>query len=468
MRQPNEREPSMEGGVVPRARFPGAVLDWSSADKCLLIAVWVLAGVVWYGLLTIYLCRHPEIAPYVDPSATARALRIVVAPMLGCWLAIAAAALALRRRSPENRVLVHATLISTAITLSVWSYCLGHYTNLFTGTVFVGASAVGLVLFDRAATFPAIALALTIFVATTVAEQLGVIPYGPLLAAAPYDHGRLSGWWLVGFGGVTFAILLLYIPILYEMVERWRDREARLAATSEQLSRANDIISRYVASQLAEQIRAGTYDGMEKHSRQKLTVFFSDIKDFSDIADHVEPEDLSERLNEYLSEMAQVGERFGATIDKFVGDAIMIFFGAPIPMDDRSGALRAVEMAIAMQERMGALREKCLAHALGQPFEMRIGINTGHATVGNFGSKHRMDYTAIGRQVNLAARLESCCEPGKILIAYSTWVLVQDQIACVPKGNLQVKGFRDPLAVYEVTGRVGTDRARDHDGEALV
>ena len=106
------------------------------------------------------------------------------------------------------------------------------------------------------------------------------------------------------------------------------------------MARANDLISRYVASQLAEQIRASNFNVLEKHHRRRLTLFFSDIKDFSEIADHVEPEELNEVLDEYLSEMTLIAERFGGTIDKFVGDAIMIFFGAPLPADDRQSALR--------------------------------------------------------------------------------------------------------------------------------
>jgi len=247
-------------------------------------------------------------------------------------------------------------------------------------------------------------------------------------------------------------MMLVMLALIYFIIDRWQDREEKLVATSEQLARANDLISRYVASQLAEQIRAGSYEAVEKHDRRRLTLFFSDIKDFAETADHVEPEDLSEVLNEYLSEMATVGERYGGTIDKFVGDAVMIFFGAPASTNDRDHALRAVQMAVEMQERMVTLRQKWRRDGFERPFEIRIGINTGQASIGNFGSKSRMDYTAIGRQVNLAARLQTHCEPGKILISHSTWVLVQEHVACVPQGELQVKGFQNPVKVYEVVG----------------
>jgi len=109
-----------------------------------------------------------------------------------------------------------------------------------------------------------------------------------------------------------------------------------------------------------------------------------------------------------------------------------------------------VRMAIRMQERMRTLPERWRSHAIGEVFEIRIGINTGHASIGNFGSEGRMDYTAIGRHVNLAARLQASCEPGRILISRTTWLLVQEEIPCAARGEIRVKGVRDPVTVYEV------------------
>jgi class 3 adenylate cyclase len=164
----------------------------------------------------------------------------------------------------------------------------------------------------------------------------------------------------------------------------------------------------------------------------------------------MEPEDLSRVLYEYLDEMTAIAERHGGTVDKFMGDGIVIFFGAPAMMNDANQALQAVAMAVAMQARMAELREKWLREGVEEPFEIRIGINTGVASVGSFGARGRMDYTAIGRQVNLAARLEASCVPGRILISHSTWALVQDQVACLPRGEVQLKGFHHPVKVYEV------------------
>ncbi|HVO28208.1 MAG TPA: adenylate/guanylate cyclase domain-containing protein, partial [Candidatus Margulisiibacteriota bacterium] len=167
---------------------------------------------------------------------------------------------------------------------------------------------------------------------------------------------------------------------------------------------------------------------------------------------------LSVLLNQYLSEMTAIAERHGATMDKFVGDAIMVFFGAPSATSDRDHALRAVRMAIEMQERLVALRDGWLAEGVERPFHVRMGINTGHASIGAFGSSTRLEYTAIGRQVNLAARLQAQCEPDRILLSHSTWALVQEEIVSLPKGEVSLKGFREPVRVYEVAQSRNADQ----------
>jgi class 3 adenylate cyclase len=217
---------------------------------------------------------------------------------------------------------------------------------------------------------------------------------------------------------------------------------------SEQLSRANETISRYVASQLAQRIREGEHDDAALPSRRRLTLVFSDIVGFSDTADELEPEDLSQLLNEYLAEMTALAEKYGATVDKFVGDAVVCFFGAPAATDDHDQALRAVRMALEMNQRVTELASNWREVGAQRPLRIRIGVNTGVASIGSFGSRRRMDYTAIGRQVNLAARLEAQCEPGNVLMSHSTYALVRDEIPCEPKGEIRVKGIHHPVQVY--------------------
>jgi len=432
-----------------RARV-GNPFEWSAPDKCIFVALFILPFSTWYAVGEYYCLKHPSVCPFVDQSFLALVFRVQVWGFNAGSLAIIATALVLRRYTRACRPLVHATVQLYFIGWTFVSYFLGVFSNLFTGVMGVGGLAFAFLLFDRRPVLAGLGTFVLGLTSVTVAEQLGLIPYAALLSASPVEGRQLSRAWLIIFGLPTSVIFLLVLCLIFYVVARSRDREEKLAETAEQLSRATELISRYIASQIAEQILRGEYEMVDKLERRRLTVFFSDIRDFTVIADQIEPEDLSRILNEYLAEMTAIAGRYRGTIDKFVGDAIMIFFGAPVATSDEDHAVRAVQMAIEMQRRIKDLNDKWLREGMEQSLDIRIGLNTGVASVGNFGSKGRMDYTAIGRQVNLAARLQANCDPRKILISYSTWVLVQGCIACVPKGEIQVKGIRNPVRVYEV------------------
>jgi class 3 adenylate cyclase len=430
-------------------RHGGKVWQWPIAYRCAVCALIVLPLATVYWVPEYTMLRHPEFAPYVDQDFLRQVFPIHVVFYVG-WLLILGLAVWGPTRLRDSQLLAHVTAQWFAIGFALMSYWLGHHTTPYFGVVLLGGAAFGFLLLDRGPMVWAVASGLFVFGSTAVAEQVGFLRYAPLLRHAPFAAGRLETSWLVTYGAASLAVFFVVLGLLYRVCYGLRRSEDELALASAQLARANDVISRYVASQLAQQILAGNYEGITRHERRKLTLFFSDIKDFSETADRVEPEDLSAVLNEYLAEMARIGERYGGTIDKFVGDAVMIFFGAPDRTDDRDHALRAVAMAIDMQRRMVELRRKWLDDGFERPFEVRIGINTGQATIGPFGSEKRVDYTAIGRQVNLAARLQAQCEPGRILISHSTWVLVQSRVTCIPKGEVKVKGIGEPVRVYEI------------------
>ena len=148
--------------------------------------------------------------------------------------------------------------------------------------------------------------------------------------------------------------------------------------------------------------------------------------------------------------MSRIALDHGATIDKYVGDAIVIFVGDPESRGIKEDALACVNMAIAMRDRMRDLETIWRDSGIEKPLKCRMGINTGFCTVGNFGSEDRMDYTIIGGGVNLASRLESTATPGEILISYETYALVKDEIHCEDHGEIAVKGIAYPVAAYQV------------------
>ncbi len=209
-------------------------------------------------------------------------------------------------------------------------------------------------------------------------------------------------------------------------------------------------LAKYLSPQLYRSIFSGERDVKIETYRKKLTVFFSDIKDFAQITDSMQSEELSILLNEYLNEMSKIAVRYGGTIDKYIGDAMMIFFGDPDTQGDKEDAMACVSMAIEMRRTMRSLHTKWVERGISRPLKIRIGINTGYCTIGNFGSEERLDYTIIGGEVNLASRLESKSDVDKILISHETFALIKDRIYCQYVGELKVKGFAYEVKTYEV------------------
>jgi adenylate cyclase len=211
-------------------------------------------------------------------------------------------------------------------------------------------------------------------------------------------------------------------------------------------------LARYLPQQVYQSIFEGRQDARIGCSRKKLTVFFSDIVGFVNETEGIEPEDFTFILNGYLNRMAQVVSKHGGTLDKFIGDAVLVFFGDPETNGVAEDAAACVWMALEMKEAIVELNREWLAKGIRQGFEVRMGISTGFATVGNFGSDERMDYTIIGKQVNLANRLQAVAQPGEILIGEETWLLVRDMFRCIAKKPVQAKGFERPIQTYAVTG----------------
>lgn len=222
--------------------------------------------------------------------------------------------------------------------------------------------------------------------------------------------------------------------------------------TLEEKSQALTILTRKLSKYLSPQVYASIFRGEQDviidSKRKKLTIFFSDIVNFTATTDGMESEALTELLNSYLDEMSRIALKHGGTIDKFIGDAILIFFGDPDSKGEQEDALACVSMAIEMRERLKELQEKWYSYGMQDPFQVRTGISTGYCTVGNFGSKNRMDYTIIGTQVNTAARLESSALPGQVVISHETWSLIKDEIRCLKNGMITVKGIHQPIQTY--------------------
>ena len=237
-----------------------------------------------------------------------------------------------------------------------------------------------------------------------------------------------------------------------QLNRRLEEMNRELEASNDFLVRISTKLSHYLAPQIFKSIFSGQKDVTIHTERKQLTIFFSDIKDFTATTEGLQPEEITRLLNEYFTEMSAIALKHGGTVDKFIGDALVIFFGDPETKGTLEDARACLNMAAEMQRRLAELNVKWRSAGTEQPFRVRMGVNTGFCNVGNFGSADRMDYTAIGAEVNLAARLQSIAEPGHIVISYETYALVRDIVAAHALPQILVKGINRTVVPYVVEG----------------
>jgi adenylate cyclase len=264
----------------------------------------------------------------------------------------------------------------------------------------------------------------------------------------------------------SLKYLLMYFIVVavtgFTFIALQRRQAAIIQGINRELKTANEFlaslsikISRYLAPQVYKCIFSGEKDVRIHTERKKLTIFFSDIKDFAATTERLQPEQITQLLNEYFTEMSNVALAHGGTIDKFIGDAILIFFGDP-ETKEAEDAKACVRMAFDMQRRLAELNAKWRNDGVENPFRVRMGINTGFCNVGNFGSADRMDYTIIGAEANLAARLQSIAEPGHIVVSYETYALARDILVAQAFSPLHMRGISREVIPYVVKGTLGS------------
>lgn len=276
--------------------------------------------------------------------------------------------------------------------------------------------------------------------------------YFLILIEVMWHNNRIVDTYLVRF--LVAYLIVAAFAFIYEykresMQNRLRSTNDELSTAKESMEKASRQLSRYLSPQIRDAIFSGDTRARIESKRENLTFFFSDIVDFTGTTEHLEPEILTDLLSSYLDEMSQIALKHGATIDKFIGDGIMAFFGAPHSRGKKEDALACVRMALEMRERIRELQDFWAEQGAQRPLQVRMGINSGYCTVGNFGTEDRMDFTAIGSQVNLASRLENRADSDRILISRTTWLLTRDRIHCENLGDIKIKGLPAPVPVYE-------------------
>ncbi|MGD1524501.1 adenylate/guanylate cyclase domain-containing protein [Vibrio owensii] len=251
-------------------------------------------------------------------------------------------------------------------------------------------------------------------------------------------------------GGIYTLIFIVVVSHQrYEKTLKLNEAQEIQKIKNNELEHLFKVLSNYLSPQLIGSIEASNGE-LPPAKRKQISICFTDIVGFSSMVESLDPEVTARLLNRYFQEMSTIALKHGGTIDKYLGDGMLIFFGDPSSKGLKEDAVACISMAIEMQQRVGELKEEWRENGLIDDFKIRIGINTGFCHVGNFGSNDRMDYTAVGKSVNIASRLESITKPGKITVGDKTYALTKGDFNLKFLGKNQLKGMTKPMSNYEV------------------
>ncbi|MDE0490252.1 adenylate/guanylate cyclase domain-containing protein [Psychrobacter sp. A3] len=247
----------------------------------------------------------------------------------------------------------------------------------------------------------------------------------------------------------SMAVMLCQFRYVYQ---KYMDHQQRAQQAVGRLSTMVSVINkltRFVTPQIWEPIVKTDAPVSVSNKRAKLTIMFSDIVGFTELSDSLSSDNLADILNTYMHCMTVIANKHGAVLDKFVGDGMVCFFGEPSSQGARQDALDCVAMALDMRREMRTLRHKWRLMGFAGLY-IRVGITTGYCHVGNFGSNNRLSYTLIGKEANLAARLESSAGKDEILVSESTYDYVCHNYECQHAGAFQLKGFDEKVNAWQV------------------
>lgn len=421
---------------------------WSTAKRTLWLSAGILVAQSVVSAIVVYL---------LDVWGGADMGRVVVLMISGLAVVmmIFVVSLLAAPSGKDGRWTAYLLILGYGVWITVLVQALGSWSTPFFAAYPLAIVLLALYYGERLGWIAFVAGAVMLAVRQAL-ESSGLLDYAPALLDQSVGSQKDAAWVAANaFMVMSYFVFCFAISILVVATRRLQDRRLRiahdaLAESHDTIQRTNQLIARYAPREVAERILAGDHTDDYRPERLKLTIVFSDVVGFTHSSDEMDPEELAEFLNDYLSQMSDIAERHGASINQFIGDGIMIFFGAPETTDDRDNAKRAVRMALEMQESMVTLNDAWLQRGGRRNFQVRIGVNTGYASVGDYGSPGRKVYSAIGVQVNLAARIESQCRPGKVLVSDTTWALVADEFVGSDMGEVELKGIHYPVRVYEI------------------
>jgi len=283
----------------------------------------------------------------------------------------------------------------------------------------------------------------------TVALVTAVVFYyvGTILGGADMDCDE--SWVSTVVLLASMAVILWQFWYVYQEYSSYKVRARQATGRLGTMVSVINKLTRFVPPQIWEPIVRTDSLVSVSNKRAKLTIMFSDIIGFTELSDSLSSDNLADILNTYMHCMTLIADKHGAVLDKFIGDGMVCFFGEPDSRGSRQDALDCVAMAIDMRREMRTLRQKWRLMGF-EGLYIRIGITTGYCHVGNFGSNNRLSYTLIGKEANLAARLEASAGKDEILVSESTYDYVCHNYECQHAGAFQLKGFDKKVEAWQV------------------
>ena len=328
------------------------------------------------------------------------------------------------------RALNYLAIVIELLTNQITHYRMGSANGalLYYPLVLVGAYRVGL---DYPSALLAALGAVTLYIGTVLAEVLRIVPIAPALLEPPAIYAHSLGPLR------QLVVHSLGFAVSFAAVNYGMNQTLKLHRYITEL-----VLRRYLPPSLVRRAAAGELRLDEAPERRVVTVMFMDLVGFTTISEHLGADRVAQLLNRYLTRVTELAHQHGATIDKFVGDAVMIVYGAPDPMSGEDQARACIALAMDVMSSMMAFNDP--------PLKVRIGINTGEAVVGHFGSPIRSDFTVIGPAVNIAARLETASRPGRVLVGESTVKLLGNGWVVEPAGEITLRGVARPVRAFFV------------------
>ncbi len=364
-----------------------------------------LQGMVhaWMGLVAIYLAAN--LAILLLPRQREDALR-----------ALTYTCIAIELGTNQISLLLVGSLISHALLFVVLTV------------------AVYRVVTDYALARFATALGVLLFIAGGVLELTGAVPLTSAFAyPVQHPHYGVLRYGVMAISMGSIGVLLTFVTVNFGVNQSVKLHRYITEA----------VLRRYLPPSLVREAARGELSLDAPPERRVVTVLFADLVDFTPMSEAMEAEELAALLNRYLALVTTLAHQHGATVDKFIGDAAMLVLGAPDRVEPAEQVRRAVDLAWDIQLRVGKLEAPQFLRA-------RIGIETGEALMGNFGSEDRSDFTVLGRSVIIASRLEGRCEPGRVLVGPETARLLGAQVPRNLAGELSLQGIERPVTAWYV------------------